>query len=504
MSRIIPIVSIALALFATARADLSLTVYSSADPAGFDPQQFIAQQRQGYDPGYAGQVPGFGVVRDERDLEFMQGQNTLSFTDVAAFIDPTTVSFTDLTNPDATTVLEQKFLFDLASVQKVMDRYLDHEITIRYEIADGVEEVTGKLLSHNQGLLLQTPKGLMTISNYGGASQIKLGELPGGLITKPTLQWLINSAAAGKRNVRTTYQTSGITWKADYNLVLNTTDTAADLGAWVTLLNLSGASYPDAKLKLIAGDVQKIQRREMRLGGRALEMAAAQPADKVGFEEKAFYEYHLYTLPRRTDVAQNTTQQIALFPTVSGVKVEKVLVYYGLPMAGHWFFPNPVTDRDLGQQSSKKVDVYIRFENKEPNKLGIPLPRGKVRVFKQDDADKSLEFIGEDLIDHTAKNETVLIRTGQAFDVTGQRTQTDFFVDARGHVVIESFKIELANAKKEPVKVIVKENLYRWTNWQITKSSDEYKKMDSRTIHFEVQVPPEGKKTVEYTVKYTW
>ena len=159
---------------------------------------------------------------------------------------------------------------------------------------------------------------------------------------------------------------------------------------------------------------------------------------------------------------------------------------------------------EFGNQSNKKVDAYIRFENKKENKLGIPMPRGKVRVFKLDDADGSLEFIGEDLIDHTPRNQTVLIRTGQSFDVTGQRTQTNFTVNVGGRVVTESFRIELSNAKDKPQKVIVKENLYRWTNWEITQKADEFQKIDARTIHFEVEVPAEGKREVTYTVKYTW
>jgi len=253
---------------------------------------------------------------------------------------------------------------------------------------------------------------------------------------------------------------------------------------------------------LIAGDVQRVQPQQpAHFRGAA---AYAETAD-AAFQEKSFYEYHLYTLPRRTTVGQNTTQQIALFPTVSEVAVEKVLVYYGLPDAAHWgISPRPMTDRDLGNQSNKKVDVYIRFENRPDNKLGIPLPRGKVRVFKLDDADGSLEFVGEDLIDHTPRNQTVLIRTGQSFDVTGQRTQTEYNLNLPGRTITESFRIELSNAKNQPQKVIVKENLYRWVNWEITRKTDDYKRIDARTIHFEVEVPADGKKLVDYTVKYTW
>lgn len=223
-----------------------------------------------------------------------------------------------------------------------------------------------------------------------------------------------------------------------------------------------------------------------------------------GFQEKSFFEYHLYTLPRRTDILKNSTQQITLFPTARDVDVEKVMVYYGLPDARHWIFPEPQADRNLGNQSNKKVDVYIRFQNEEDNNLGMPLPSGKVRVYKQDDADGTLEFIGEDLIDHTPRDEEVLIKIGQAFDVVGERTQTDFSADYNGHWIKESIKLNLRNHKDEPVKVIVKENLYRWVNWEIQQKSHEFEKVDARTVHFTVTVPPRGEQTITYTVRYSW
>jgi hypothetical protein len=507
----------------TSSRDIGLTIYSSADPAGFDPQQFISQQRMGYNPQAAWQVPGFGVVRDVRALDLAQGGNTVSFTDVAEFIDPTTVSMVDLSVPAASQetlgikVLQQKFAFDLVSPQKLLDSYIDRDITVNQSLGDGkTEAITGRLLSNNQGrLVLQTDKGIRMLA-WG--NDVQLGQLPGGLITKPTLQWDIFAPRAGQRQVRTAYQTAGITWRADYNLILNQDDTRADLGAWVTVLNLSGASYPDAQLKLIAGDVQRItpnQARPMSMMRKAGGFAAAE--DTAGFQEKSFFEYHMYTLPRRVDIDQNATQQLVLFPTVRDIKVKKVLVYYGLPDAGNWFFADPRTDRSLGSNANKKVDTYIQFENKENNHLGIPLPKGKVRAYKLDPGSPtasqaklpgagsgSLEFIGEDLIDHTAKNAEVLVKLGQAFDVTGDRTQTDFSVNTNGHVMTETIKITLKNAKDQPQDVIVKENLYRWVNWEITSRSDDYKKIDARTIHFPVTVPAEGEKTVTYTVKYTW
>lgn len=481
----------------------AVTVYSTADPAGFDPQQFIAQQRVGHNPNWVWQVPGFGVVKEVRRVRLDAGENELRFTDVAQFIDPTTVSFTDLTHPDGTAVLEQNFEFDLVSPEKLLEKFIDRSITVDLANGDSVETVTGTLLSAVGGqLVLQTPDGVRILGSRG--QQVRLGELPGGLITRPTLVWKLNAADAGEHEVRTTYQTNGITWRSDYNLTLNAEDTKADVGAWVSLMNLSGAAYKNARLKLIAGDVQRVSGRPeyamQRMVGVAMDVAKS-----AGFEEKAFFEYHLYTLPRRTDILANTTQQITLFPTARDVNVEKILVYYGLPQGAYWSFTaSPQVDRNFGNQSNPKVDVYVRFENRQENNLGMPLPRGKVRVYKRDDADGTLEFVGEDLIDHTPKDEKVLIKLGQAFDVVGERTQTNFIVDSRRKTMTETFRIQIRNHKDRAQKVVIKENLYRWVNWEIIQTSDDYEKIDARTIHFEVTVPAEGEKTVTYTVRYTW
>lgn len=480
----------------------SLTVYSNADPSSFDPQQFISQQAQGYNASYASQVPGFGVVKEIRTLDLQLGVNELRFTDVAQFIDPTTVSFVDLADPK-TSVSEQNFQFDLANAEKILQRYIDRDVTVTINKGDSVEDVRGTLISAVGGdMVLKTAAGTQLIPR--GSPRVTLGELPGGLITKPTLVWKVNATSAGKHRVRTTYQTAGITWRSDYNLILNGKDTAADLGAWVTLMNLSGSSYKSALLKLIAGDVQRVQPAQPLYRREARQLMTADAAAPQGFEEKPFFEYHLYSLPTRIDVLSNSTQQIMLFPTAKDLKVEKVLLYNGLPQGFYWNFDAPQMDRNFGSSSNKKLDVYVRFENKENNKLGIPLPRGKMRVYKQDEADGSLEFIGEDLIDHTARDEKVLIKLGQSFDVVGERTQTNYTVDANAHRITETFKIQLRNHKDAAQKVLVKENLYRWVNWEITQKSDAFEKADARTIHFNVDVPARGEKTLTYTVTYTW
>lgn len=481
--------------------DISLTVYSSADPAGFDPQRFIMQQRMGYNPAFAWSVPGFGVVKEVRTIDLRPGLNELRFTDVAAFIDPTTVSFVDLTNPTGTSVLEQNFQFDLVSADKLYEKYVDREVELRV-VRDGREvTVTGTVLSVTGGMfIVQSDEGIQFIPQ--GSGQLRLPPLPlDGLVTKPTLLWKVRAEEGGRHEVRTTYQTAGLTWRADYNLVLNDDETKADLGAWVSLMNLSGVSYTNAQLKLVAGDVQRVQQPQpgyMMRGGAAMEMAM-----DAGFEEKAFFEYHLYTLPRRTDVLSNSTQQLMLFPTATDVNVEKVLIYQ--PTGVYlWGGNQPNVDAGYGLMGERKVDVFIRFDNARENNLGMPLPAGKVRVYKMDDADGTLEFIGEDLIDHTPREESLRIQVGKSFDMVGERTQTSFNVDTRGRVLTESYTIELRNRKDHAQTVLVREMMSRGRNWELTQNSQPFKKLDASTIEFEVNIPADGTRTVMYTVKYTW
>jgi hypothetical protein len=240
-------------------------------------------------------------------------------------------------------------------------------------------------------------------------------------------------------------------------------------------------------------------------GGRGGPVFDLSSARGQGFVEKSFFEYHLYTLGRPTTLSNNSTKQIELFPTRHNVPATKTYVYYGLPEnMRYWVTPSPNQDRNLGTNSNKKVDVYIQLDNTEKNALGIPLPAGRIRAYKTDDADGSLEFIGEDIIQHTPKDEKVLVKLGSAFDIVGERKQTDFKINANGHEIEEAFEIKLRNHKKEAVNVIIKENLFRWTNWEILESSDKYEKQDYRTIHIPVSIDPDGEKTVTYRVKYTW
>ncbi len=485
-------------LFAShAMAQTSVTIYSSAQPGTLSPATF-----QSGGEGYA--VPGYGMVKQEREVTLTKGRTVLRISDVPALIDPTTVSFESLLDPAATRVIEQSFEFDLTNTNKLLQKYLDREVTVEQARGQGVETITGTLIGTQGGLILRMADGsIRTINGYTG---VKLSSLPGGLISKPTLVWDIAAERAGTHKSRMSFQTAGITWWTDYNLTLNESSGGCklDVGAWVTIINQTGATFEDAKLKLVAGDVQRAVPRPAALTVSGNRMAMAAKSMDEGFAEKAFFEYHLYTLGRPATLRNNATKQIELFPVARDVKCEKTLVYYG--QAGQYLgnYGSPMTDRNFGNQSNKKVDVYLRFKNREDNRMGIPLPAGKVRVAKLDSADQSLEFIGEDLIDHTPKNETIQIKLGSAFDVVAERRQVDFRFDSSAKVMEEDIEIKLRNQKDEAVTVIAKENLYRWSTWAVTKKSQNFEKVDSRTIHFPVNIAKGGEAIIRYTVRYTW
>ncbi len=501
-----PLIGLALLLaagpaVAQGRDTNTLTIYSSAAPGAISPDLY----RSGH---YNQAVPGYAVVRHERDLPLDKGRATVRFTDVAALIDPTTVSFESLTDPAGTRVIEQNFQFDLVSHEKLLQKYLDREITVEQVRGDKVETFTGTLLSSSAGgLILKSRDGSVHSLPYN--TGVKLPQLPGGLITKPALVWDLATEKAGSHRSRVAYQTEGMTWWADYNVAYadgkDANSCTLDVGAWVSILNQSGAGYPDAKLKLVAGDVHRAPAGGRHYpASRAMDYAAKAALEAPAFQEKAFFEYHLYTLGRPTTLPDRSTKQIELFPTAHRVPCQKTLVYYGLPTHSWSHFASPMTDRNYGIETNKKVDVYLGFKNDETHHMGMPLPAGRIRVSKQDQADGTLEFIGEDTLDHTPRNEKVLIKMGSAFDVVGERRQVDFKVDTSGKTMTETIEVTLRNHKHEPVTVLVKENLYRWLTWKITAKTQDYEKQDARTIHFPVKLAKDGEVTVRYTVQYSW
>ena len=486
---------------AATRDDTAITIYSSAEAGAIPPELYRPLPGGGVPNGMA--VPGYAMVRHDRPIRLEAGRSTLRFSDVAGLIDPTTVTFASLTDP-GTRVLEQNFQFDLVSSDKLLQKFIDRPVTVERAVGNQASNASGTLLSSTDGLVLRGSDGSITaLRDY---SSVKFPELPGGLITKPTLEWLLSAPRAGEQKARVTYQTGGLTWWADYNLVFNPGKDAnsglLDVSAWVSIINQSGVGYPEAKLKLIAGDVHRAPVAPAP-APRAMAMAAkVMEADDAGFEQKAFFEFHLYSLGRRATLPNNSTKQIELFDQAKQVPAKKVLFYYGLGQNFGW--STPMTDRDLGLPMNRKVDVYLEFRNDKAVGLGVPLPAGRIRVSQLDTADDSLEFIGEDRIDHTPKDETVRVKLGSAFDVVGERRQVDFSVDTKARWMEEEIEVKLRNHKDQPVDVIVKENLYRWTNWKVMAKSHDFTREDARTIHFPVRVAKDGETTLRYRVRYSW
>jgi hypothetical protein len=483
---------------AAAPSDFSLTVYSTADPKTFDPQQLARDQVSSGESSNREPLPGYGVVRETRKIDLAAGENTVRFTDVAAGIDPTTVSFESKTAPDTTAVLEQNYEYDLVSFSALLEKFINRQISI----TRNARTFKATLLASDANSIIyregDDPNGpVQVMARDPGAIQLPDTR---GLNTRPTLVWKVSAQRAGQHDAQVTYQTDGITWRADYNVVVDKDDKTCDIGAWVTLLNQSGASYPNAKVKLVAGDVQRFKPIEPRYA--SLGMGGGGRAPEV--TEKPFFEYHLYTLTRPTTLAQNSTKQIELFPQRKDVPITKSYTYYGASPQIRTYTSGTYTGRGFDSTVNNKVDVYLKTKNNEKNGMGVPLPAGRIRVYKQNDADASLEFVGEDVIDHTPKDEDVLMRMGSAFDIVGDRKQTDYQINQNEHWVTESFQITVRNHKKEPIQVTIKENLYRTLNWEITKNSDNYEKQDYRTINIPIDVPVDGEKIVSYSVKYTW
>ncbi len=480
--------------------ETALTLYSSAQPGAVPAEDYrpVAGQVVNSEP-----VPGYAMVSQERRVSLAAGRTQLRFSDVAALIDPTTVQFASLSDPQNTRVLDQDFQFDLVSTQKLLSKYVDKTVTAQVVQGTQSVDVTGTLLSAGDGLVLRGNDGqIHALSQY---SSLRFAELPGGLITRPTLLWEIAARRGGEQTVRVTYRTGGMTWWADYNLTFTPgTDANSgylDVSAWVSILNRSGAGYADARLKLIAGDVQQAQSPPQLTGVVVNAMRRTQSED-AGFAQKSFFEYHLYTLGRRTSLPDNSTKQLELFEAARHVPARKTLVYFG--QTGMSYGSGVNAERSYGAVFGKKVDVYLEFKNDEKSGLGMPLPRGRIRVSQVDADDRSPEFIGEDVIDHTPKNERVLVKLGSAFDVVGERRQVDFSEDTKARWMEEEIEVKVRNRKTEPVEVLVRETLFRWSTWSMKFSSAAYEKADARTVYFPLKVGADAETTLRYRVRYTW
>jgi hypothetical protein len=437
----------------------------------------------------------FALVKDGRVMVFQGGVNEFRFTDVAATIEPTSVRFRSLDDPEAK-IVEQNFQFDLVGSRKLLEKYIDKPIEILTIKGD---VLTGKLLrQEKQEIILQTEEGLRIVSAKQIAG-IKLAQLPEGLLTRPTLLWQMYTAKAGEQKIQLDYLAKQIKWDMNYNAVLSENEKTLDIDGWVTLTNNSGTAFPDAAVTLIAGSPNQREQPRPSFGVEYLRsLSTLKPTTQRGEEiSETFGEYHLYRLPKKTTVIASQIKQVKMIQARS-VPVEKIYLYDGAQVR---FVPyRTYTDPRFGQETNKKVNVLLSIENRADRNLGIALPPGLARIFKRD-KDKSLEFIGEDKLPATAVDERVLLYIGDAFDLVGERTQTDF-KQVSNRVIEEAFKIELKNHKTEPVTIMAIEKLYRWSDWKILESSQDYKKLDSRTIRFDVTLQPDETKTIEYRVRY--
>lgn len=422
-----------------------------------------------------------GLVKDTRTLRLARGASQLRFMDVAQLIDPTTVHIKSLTTSNALQVVEQSYEFDLLNPQKLLDKYVGRDLTLVLRRVENNSErlvpVKATLLSNNAGQVWQIENQI--VINPTNIAEMRFDQLPADLIAKPTLVWSLNNTGADSQTVEASYLTSGINWRSDYVVVVNQDDTKADLNGWVTIDNRSGATYRNAELKLVAGDVERV--REMaRKEAMQMDRVAVAGAPAPQFEEKSFFEYHLYTLQRPTTLKQNETKQINLL-SGSGINVKKELVLNGQQFY-YQGYNNP------GEPIKEKVGVFVEFKNSKENNLGQPLPAGILRVYKAD-SDGAQQFVGESRIGHTPKDESVRVKLGDAFDVVAERKQIDFKTIAR-RVFEYAYEIRIRNHKEQPVTVIVNEPIPG--DWEIISSSIPPQKTAAFAARFSVPVVKDG------------
>jgi len=424
-----------------------------------------------------------GLVKDTRKITLPPGEGELWFMDVASHIMPETVHTKSTNRPNDWTVLEQNYEYDLMNGKKLLDKYVGKRIKVidwnRYQ--DRKDTIDALLLSNNQDQVYRINNEI-----YLGHPGIKvLPELPQNLIAKPTLTWLYENGSRRPHHLQVSYLTRHITWRSDYILVLNKDDDAGDLSGWVTVDNKSGASYRNARLKLVAGEVNRVDEPQVYA---MAEMAASRKAKAAPFKEDAFFEYHIYNLQRKTTIKNKQTKQIRLLEA-HGITVQKELLVHGI----QGYFSRKYSTRELQQP----VNVYVKFNNAKKNQMGMPLPAGIMRIYKADN-EGSLQFIGEDRISHTPKDETVKLKIGEAFDIVAERTQSDYRqLTTRRHE--SEWEITIRNHKDQTVRVSLIEPVFG--NWEVIKSSHEYVKEDAFTLRFNIAVPGDGTEKVSYRIR---
>ena len=470
----------------------------------------------------------FAVARTSIDLDLHSGLNEFTTTDVTSRLEPDSVVLRDPTGKRIIHVVEQNYDAGIVNQDWLLDKYEGK--TIDFQIGTGpggqVQVVQGKIIRAGyqrpaeygpQGQYIQQQVAQPLIE-VNGKMQFQLPGLPlfpaatDGLLLKPTLRWQIQSEKADRFNAELAYITGGLDWEATYNVVTpNNSDVTgqeqADVLGWVTIRNQSGTEFPQATIKLMAGDVAKIQ--PGMAGGYGMAKDAiifGGPMQGPQVTQKPFDDFHLYDLHRTVSLRDGETKQVQ-FLEAAGVTVKRSYLYDG---ASQQFQPQTYYNGNVNEMrgyglggENPKVSILEEIKNSEQNHLGIPLPAGRVRLYRRD-ADGQMEFVGENMISHTPTEDTVKIATGSAFDVKGSRRQTDFHINQQDRILDETFEIKISNQKQQPVKVTVVEHMYRGDNWQILSKSADFTRRDSHTLEFPLQVPAKGETTLTYAVRYSW
>jgi len=449
----------------------------------------------------------FAVVRDTVPLDLKAGANEFRYSGATAQVEPDSVILRDPTGNHSLQILEQNYRNDPVSEPLLLSLFegktLDFQKTRMKDNTEITELIPGKIIRSGY-----VPGGdpQQPIIEVAGKLQFSLPGTPlfpdlgDDTVLKPTLHWLLQSDQPGQFDAEVGYITGGLDWSASYNLVSPEKGDSVDLVGWITMNNQSGKTFENATIKLMAGDVNRIQPPGGATFAPRYRMATLAAAPEPAVTEKAFDEFHLYSIARPTTLHDRETKQVEF---VHAEKMYAPTIYVYDPASDYRFYGGLNFDQQYGFSDSKKVLVQREFVNAETNHLGIALPKGKLRFYRRDD-DGQLQFVGENEIDHTPRNETVRVTTGNSFDLVGERKQTAFRVDTSEKWLDESFEIKLRNRKKEPVEIRVVEHLYRWSNWNITTKSDDYTKKDAQTIEFRIPVKPDEERTVTYSVHYSW
>jgi hypothetical protein len=454
----------------------------------------------------------FGVVRDTVSLDLDAGLSDVSYSGVTAQLEPESVILRDPSGAVALSVVEQSYRGDPVDQQRLLQMFEGQSIRF-LKVVDGKEVI-------ESGKIIRAPSVITTKNQYGNPQQKDLepiiqvdGELQTRLpgvplfpslgddsVLQPTLSWKLHSDRKAAFDAQLSYLTNGISWKSDYNLLLPEKGDAVTLTGWVSIENNTGKTFEDAKIKLIAGDVNKVeppqQLRREKVYAMAMTDSAGSPPQ---VEEKKFDEFHMYSLPLTATLRDRETKQVE-FVRGENVQTTKLYVYEGLKAS---YRGGINLNQNYGQNGQTDVAIYRELENKKENGLGVPLPAGRMRFYRMDD-DGQLEFTGENTIDHTPKNETIRVYLGNAFDILGERKRTNFYKHPSRDMLRETFEVEIRNRSEETVTVKVVEPLFRGSNWEIQTPSQEFEKTDAQTIEFPVVVEADGTATVTYTVEYTW